>query len=71
MKNFTYILFFMSGMAYYSCSDTGNEPESPTNTHNTSEPSAAAHDFEPRIDARSRMPASRLNDGNLDTRSRQ
>ena len=58
-------------MAFFSCSETGNEPESPTNTHNTSEPAAAAHDYEPKIDARSRIPASRLNDGNINTRTRQ
>lgn len=71
MKNIIYIvsLFLLTG--FYSCGESGNEPESPTNTHNTSEPSAAAHDYEPQIDARSRMPANRLNDGNINTRASQ
>ncbi len=71
MKNKIYIMSLIIGFGLVSCSESGNEPESPTNTHNTSEPSAAAHDYEPQIDARSRMPANRLNDGNINTRERQ
>jgi hypothetical protein len=65
------LLTFAIVFGISSCGNTGNEPESPTNTHNTSEPSAGAYSYEPPIDARSRIPANRLNDGNLDTRSRR
>lgn len=53
----------------FSCNDTGNEPNDATNTHNTSQSSSAANTENIQVDARSRIPANRLNDGNLDTRS--
>lgn len=64
-------LFLIFGFSFtvLSCNETGNEPNESTNTHNTSQSSSAANTENIQVDARSKIPANRLNDGNLDTRS--
>lgn len=70
MKHRFFSLLILSfSLFVFSCNDTGNEPNEETNTHNTSESSAAASTENINVDARSKIPANRLNDGNLDTRA--
>lgn len=70
MKHPFFLLLIISFSVFVlSCDETGNEPNKDTNTHNTSQSSAAASTENIPIDARSRVPANRLNDGNLNTRA--
>ncbi|MDQ3393607.1 MAG: hypothetical protein M3512_05775, partial [Bacteroidota bacterium] len=60
--------FAISLVFLIGCSETGNEPNSDKNTHNTSQPSATSNTSNIKIDARSQIPPNRLNDGNLDSK---
>jgi hypothetical protein len=70
MRNITFLtLSFGIFLILFSCNNSGNEPNQDTNTHNTSQSSSSANTESIKVDARSKIPASRLNDGNLDTRA--
>lgn len=56
-------------VAVSSCNDSGNKPQSSTNTHNTSQPSAGAYTADIKIDPRSQTPPHILNDGNNQSKS--
>lgn len=68
-KNIIGIIIIILSFLFLSCNNTGNEPNLDTNTHNTSQPSAAVHSINIKVDARSQIPPNRLNDGVLETRA--
>lgn len=69
LKKALSLITLLISLTIYSCKNTGNEPNSDTNTHNTSQPSAAVHTVDVKMDARSIIPPNRLNDGILETRA--